>query len=85
VIEFLPVIAPSFDKDVSKTAERLFKKQGLNFHLKTKVTGFKKSNGKCVLTAEKDGKEIEFEADKILVAVGRKPYTERLGLEVVGI
>ena len=41
VIEFLPAIAPSFDKDVSKMAERLFKKQGLNFHLKTKVTGLK--------------------------------------------
>jgi dihydrolipoamide dehydrogenase len=85
VIEFLPVIAPTFDKDVSKMAERLFKKQGLNFHLKTKVTGLKQVKGKNILTAEKDGKEIEFEADKILVAVGRKPYTERLGLESVGI
>jgi dihydrolipoamide dehydrogenase len=85
VIEFLPAIAPTFDKDVSKMAERLFKKQGLNFHLKTKVTGLKKSKNKAILTAEKDGKEIEFEADKVLVAVGRKPYTDRLGLETVGI
>lgn len=85
VIEFLPAIAPTFDKDVSKMAERLFKKQGLNFHLKTKVTGLKKSKGKAILTAEKNGEEVEFEADKILVAVGRKPYTERLGLEAVGI
>jgi dihydrolipoamide dehydrogenase len=85
VIEFLPTIAPTFDKDVSKMAERLFKKQGLNFHLNTKVTGLKKAKGKTILTAEKDGKAIQFEADKILVAVGRKPYTDRLGLEVVGI
>ncbi|MGZ0654621.1 dihydrolipoyl dehydrogenase [Coraliomargarita sp. W4R53] len=85
VIEFLPNIAPTFDKDVSKLAERLFKKQGLNFHLNTKVTGLKKSKGKHILTAEKDGKAIEFEADKVLVAVGRKPYTDRLGLETVGI
>jgi dihydrolipoamide dehydrogenase len=85
VIEFLPIIAPSFDKDVSKLAERLFKKQGLNFHLNTKVTGLKKVKGKHILTAEKDGKEIEFEADKILVAVGRKPYTDGLGLDTVGI
>lgn len=85
VIEFLPAVAPTFDKDVSKMAERLFKKQGLNFHLKTKVTGLKKTKGKNILTAEKDGKEIQFEADKILVAVGRKPYTDRLGLETVGI
>lgn len=85
VIEFLPTVAPTFDKDVSKMAERLFKKQGLNFHLQTKVTGLKKSKGKHILTAEKDGKALEFEADKILVAVGRKPYTEGLGLESVGI
>ena len=85
VIEFLPVIAPSYDKDVSKMAERLLKKQGLNFHLKTKVTGLKKSKGKQILTAEKAGNAIEFEVDKVLVAVGRKPYTEGLGLETVGI
>ena len=85
VIEFLPNIAPTFDKDVSKMAERLFKKQGLNFHLKTKVTGLKKEKGKNILTAEKDGNEIEFVADKVLVAVGRKPYTDRLGLETAGI
>ncbi len=85
VIEFLPAIAPTFDKDISKMAERLFKKQGLNFHLKTKVTGLKKAKGHAILTAEKDGKEIEFEADKVLVAVGRKPYTDRLGLDTVGI
>ncbi|MGJ8650051.1 MAG: dihydrolipoyl dehydrogenase [Opitutaceae bacterium] len=85
VIEFLPVIAPTFDKDVSKMAERLFKKQGLNFHLQTKVTGIKKSKGTHILTAEKGDKTIEFEVDKVLVAVGRKPYTEGLGLETVGI
>lgn len=85
VVEFLPNIAPTFDKDVSKMAERLFKKQGLNFHLKTKVTGIKQAKGKNILTAEKDGKEIEFEANKVLVAVGRKPFTERLGLDSVGI
>lgn len=85
VVEFLPNIAPTFDKDVSKMAERLFKKQGMNFHLKTKVTGVKMAKGKATLTAEKDGKEIEFEADKVLVSVGRKPYTNRLGLEAVGI
>jgi dihydrolipoamide dehydrogenase len=85
VIEFLPVVAPTYDKDVSKMAERLLKKQGLNFHLKTKVTGLKKSKGKQVLTAEKDGKAIEFEVDKVLVAVGRKPFTDSVGLESVGI
>ncbi len=86
VIEFLPVIAPTFDKDVSKMAERVFKKQGMNFHLSTKVTGIKKEGGKHILTAEnKKGETIEFEADKVLVSVGRKPFTENLGLDAVGI
>jgi len=85
VIEFLPTIAPTFDKDVSKMAERLFKKQGLNFHLKTKVTGVKKVAGQTVLTAEKAGVALEIAADKILVAVGRKPFTDGLGLDTVGI
>ena len=67
-------------------AERLFKKQGLKFHLSTKVTGHKKDKGKSFLTAEnKKGEPIEIEADKILVAVGRKPHTEALGLKAVGI
>ncbi|MEO0509635.1 MAG: dihydrolipoyl dehydrogenase [Verrucomicrobiota bacterium] len=86
VVEFLPVIAPTFDKDVSKMAERVFKKQGMNFHLSTKVTGLKKEAGKNILTAEnKKGESIEFECEKVLVSVGRKPFTEGLGLEVVGI
>lgn len=86
VVEFLPVIAPTFDKDVSKMAERLFKKQGLNFHLKTKVTGIKKDAGKTLLTAEDaKGNNFEIEADKVLVAVGRKPFTNGLGLDKVGI
>jgi dihydrolipoamide dehydrogenase len=85
VIEFLPQVASTFDPDVSKAAERLFKKQGLQFHLKTKVTGLKKSGDKHILTAEKGDETIEFEVDKVLVAVGRKPYTEGLGLETAAI
>jgi dihydrolipoamide dehydrogenase len=86
VIEFLPLIAPTFDKDVSKMAQRVFKKQGMNFHLSTKVTGLKKDGGKNILTAEnKKGEVIEFECDKVLVSVGRKPFTESLGLEGIGI
>jgi dihydrolipoamide dehydrogenase len=86
VVEFLPVIAPTFDKDVSKMAQRLFKKQNLNFHLGTKVTGLKKDAGKHYLQAEgKKGEALELEADKVLVAVGRKPFTEGLGLEKAGL
>ncbi|MGB0416990.1 MAG: dihydrolipoyl dehydrogenase [Coraliomargarita sp.] len=86
VVEFLPAVAPNYDKDVSKMAERLFKKQGMSFHLSTKVTGLKKEAGKTYLTAEnKKGEALEIEADKILVAVGRKPNTDGLGLGAVGI
>ena len=67
-------------------AERLAKKQGLNFHLSTKVTGLKKEAGKTYLTAEdKSGGSPEIEADKILVAVGRKPNTDGLGLQKIGL
>ena len=86
VVESLPTIAPSFDKDVSKMAERLFKKQGLQFLLKTKVTGVKKESSKTYLVAENQkGETIDLEADKILVAVGRKAHTTGLGLDVLGI
>ena len=85
VIEFLPQIAATYDPDISKAAERLFKRQGMHFHLKTKVTGLKKSGNKHILTAEKGDETLEFEVDKVLVAVGRKPYTEGLGLETAAI
>ncbi|MDP0497045.1 MAG: dihydrolipoyl dehydrogenase [Verrucomicrobiota bacterium JB024] len=85
VVELLPQIAPTYDKDVSRLAERLFTKQGLKFELGAKVTGVKQDKGKAVLTAERDGKKLEFPADKILVAVGRKPFTEGLGLDKAGV
>lgn len=85
VIEFLPRVAPTFDADISKLAERIFKRQGIDFALGTKVTGLKKSGKKIFVTAEKDGKELEFEADKVLVAVGRRPYTDGLGLDKAGV
>lgn len=85
VIECLPMIAPGFDADVSKAAERLFKQQGLRFHLDTTVTGLHKSAGTHFLSAEKAGQAIDFEVDKVLVAVGRRPYTEGLGLDAVGL
>lgn len=85
VLEFLPNVAAGYDKDVSKLLERSFKKQGLTIHTNTKVTGTKDVDGQLNVVAEKKGKEIAVPADKVLVAVGRKPYTESLGLETVGI
>lgn len=83
VVELLPKIAPTFDDEISKMAERIFKRQGLTFALNHKVTGTKKKGNKTFLTATLNDKEVEFEADKILVAVGRKPFTDGLGLESV--
>jgi dihydrolipoamide dehydrogenase len=85
IIEYLPKIAPTYDDDICKMAERVFKRQGLTFHTNTKVTGADTSGEKLVLTAEKNEKTITIEADKVLVAVGRKPNTANTGLENVDI
>ena len=85
VLEFLPRVAAGYDDDVSKLLERALKKQGLDIHTETKVTGTKDIEGRLHVVAEKKGAELLVPADKILVAVGRKPYTADLGLEAVGI
>ncbi len=85
IVELLPRVAITFDHEISKMAERIFKKQGIKFELDAKVTGIKTKAKTTILTAEKAGKELEFPADKIIVCVGRKPFTEGLGLENLGI
>ena len=65
---------------------KILKKQGLNFHLETKVEKISKSkNGVIIETSNKEGKKIKFESDVVLISVGRKPYTKNLNLEKVGI
>ncbi len=85
VVEFLPQIAPTYDSDVARLAERTLKKQGIEFALDTKVTGFSKKKNKLVVTAEQKGKTVEFSGDKVLVSVGRVPVIENLGLEAAGV
>lgn len=85
IVEFLPTIAAGSDEDISKIAERAFKKQGMKIDTKTKVTEADVQKGKVTLKAEKKGKEVTYEADKVLVSVGRKPVTDGLGLEVAGV
>src|SRR5207247_4886435 len=58
---------------------------GMTFHLETKVTGVKVNNGRATVIATKDGQELKFEADKVLVSVGRRPFSEGLGAEKVGV
>ena len=81
VVEFLPQIAGTADADVVRNFTRILQKQGLKIEVNAKVTGFKDG----VLTAERDGKKLEFSADKILVSVGRRPYTDGLDLEKAGV
>jgi dihydrolipoamide dehydrogenase len=81
VVEFLPKIIAMYDDDIVRNFTRLLAKQGLKIETGAKVTGFAKG----VLTAEREGKKLEFPADKVLVAVGRRPYTDGLGLDQAGV
>lgn len=87
VVEYLDQILPGMDGDVRKEANKIFKKQGVDFKLSTKVTGAEVSNGKAVLTLEPaaGGEASTLEADVVLVAIGRKPNTDGLGLENAGL
>ncbi len=87
VVEFLDVALPGMDGEVSKQMKRILEKQGLKFKMKTKVTGAKKDKSGVTLTMEPadGGKKETLKADVVLVAIGRRPYVEGLGLEKVGV
>ena len=87
VIEFLDRILPGMDAEICKQTQRILKKQGLNFRLGTKVTGAKANKKGVTLTAEpvKGGEAAQVQADIVLVSIGRRPYTEGLGLEALGV
>ena len=86
VIEFLDHITPGMDKEVSLEFMKILKKQGINFHMQTKVeTVKKKNNGVLISTLNKDGKKQEFDCDVVLVSVGRKPNTNSLNLDSIGV
>ncbi|MFN4224843.1 MAG: dihydrolipoyl dehydrogenase [Hyphomonas sp.] len=86
VVEYLDRILPPADAEVAKEAEKIFKKQGLTFRLGTKVTGIDKQKTRLKVSMEpaRGGAAETLEADIVIVAIGRKPYTEGLGLETVG-
>ena len=87
VVEFMDRALPTMDQEVSKTARKLFEKQGMSFKFKRKVTGVEtlKTKLKVATEAAEGGDEEVIDADIVLVAIGRRPYTEGLGLETVGI
>lgn len=85
IVEFLPNIAGAADDDVSRLAARIFKKQGLKIDTETKVTDSEIKDGVVQLRAERKGKEVQYEAEVVLVSVGRKPLTTGLNLEAIGL
>ena len=84
-LEFLPRIAVGFDLELSNLLQRSLTAQGMTFHLETKVTAVKIDNGRVTATATKGNEELKFEADKVLVSVGRRPFAEGVGAEKVGV
>ncbi|QJF52466.1 dihydrolipoyl dehydrogenase [Roseobacter ponti] len=87
VVEFLDVITPGMDGEVQKTFQKLLKKQGLEFIMGAAVqkTEATKTKAKVIYKLRKDDSEHVIDADTVLVATGRKPFTEGLGLDGLGI
>ena len=87
VVEFLDAITPGQDAEVAKTFQRLLKKQGLEFVTGAAVSKVEtmKTKAKVTYAMRKDGSEHTLDADVVLVATGRKPYTEGLGLDTLGV
>jgi dihydrolipoamide dehydrogenase len=88
VVEFLDRILPGTDADVARTVQRILTKQGMSFKLSAKVTGITGNAGGnkvAIAPASGEGEATTVEADVVLVAIGRVPYTEGLGLDAVGV
>jgi dihydrolipoamide dehydrogenase len=87
VVEFLDRVTPGIDLETAKALQRVLTKQGLSFHLSTKVTGVEKTKSGLKVTVEPaaGGDKSVIETDVVLVAIGRVPYTAGLGLADVGV
>lgn len=87
VVEFLDNITPGMDGEVAKSFQRILKKQGINFVMGAAVQGAELTDtgAKVTYKLRKNDAEASIEADVVLVATGRKPYTQGLGLEAIGV
>ncbi len=87
VVEYLDALLPGMDGDVRKEAAKIFKKQGMELRLSTKVTGVTVKGQKATLTLEPaaGGESETLEADCVLVSIGRRPNTDGLGLDAIGL
>ena len=85
IVEMLDRILPMEDSDTSEVLRKAFKKRGVTMHTGTKAVSMEAADGKVTLAVEKDGTQSAVEAEKMLVVVGRRPNTEDLGIEELGI
>ena len=86
VVEFMDKIIPGMDGALSKELNKVLRKQGMKFELSTAVSAVERNGDSVKVTAKnKKGEEVTFEGDYVLVSVGRKPFTEGLGLEKAGV
>jgi dihydrolipoamide dehydrogenase len=85
MLEFLPRVAIGFDLELSNLLQRSLTAQGITFHLEAKVNAIEVKNAGATATATKGNEELKFDADKVLVSVGRKPFSEGLGAEKIGV
>ena len=81
IVEMLPRLVPVEDEEVSKELARVFRKRGINFHTSAKVDKVEKTKSGVAVTITAEGKQQKIEAEKILIAIGRKPRTANVGLE----
>ena len=86
VVEYLDHITPGMDKEISNEFMKILKKQGIKFHMKHKVEQIKKNkSGATILITDDQGNKKDFECDVVLISVGRKPNTNGLNLQKVGV
>jgi dihydrolipoamide dehydrogenase len=87
VVEFLDRIVPGVDLEIAKAFQRLLERQGMSFTLGHKVVGVEKKGASQIVTIEpaKGGGKETIEADAILIAIGRRAYTDNLGLDAIGV
>ncbi len=85
VLEFLPRIALGFDLESANALQKALTAQGMTFHLGTKVSEVKVENGKATAKATKGDEQLTFEADKVLVSVGRRPFAAGVGAKEIGV
>ena len=85
VVEFLPRIVAQADAEIGSLLHKSLTKQGLKIHVDTKVTGASVQGGQVIVNAQSKGENLLFQGDKVLVAVGRRPFTSGLGLQEAGV